>query len=558
MAKLERRDIRRFRRRIYQERAPRLFKTGENDLKPLVSMALDPVQNTVVSVEEILSFFTERAHTSVSPETYVHNLHQLFEVLTLGAEAISFDCGIAVSEKTVMEARPGEVVSHLTRNIVLTYFNYLKTAQGGVNYGLLDAGLATVIQKSNAQRSYDRLREKILEDLKSTLAGDGPWQRDLEMVVQAGLVRRLTGGALDQWKDLDAGGLLKKMGRDMEKYNQVFTRIMKTRGALLARTGNISSLDRALEGVEQALAMVLEKVNAFLGDCTTLEGAMGIPVREAVGTSGQDLDRNLVQLFFSEPALADSDPSQQVPSRHALFRYQIHHLLSHPHIARYCRSFREDLRHSHPYLNRFRYGFHYLLHLMAELGEQGGRADMSRLALALEDSLELIRLLEPGGDVLASERRDLGQAYLDLVEQAHPSCIEAVIACRGPMAELIQDPDLHLLTQTRRFLFENSFKAMDAYAGERRSLDAFKTGIRRLLHTYASNFTPQRDFYQFFYSRYVGQADGSVAQRLMELRRTNPAFVLALLSVMSEPHAMDRLLKENQMAFARDLFVKFQ
>ena len=553
--------IREFRTELYTLRDPLLFKNGAKGLAPLGSFELDGAGKVVISVERIIRFFinTIAIDKLMVPEDYLGALGELLRALGSEARPFSFDCGVSVSEKDIQEADTKTTIHHLTKNIIISYFNRLKGGGGDVDGHVVSEALSVTIQKSNAGRDYRSLVETTLKKLIAILGQDKAWREYLEDINDADLVCRLTGAKLPRMGKEVVTGLITKSRQEIQALNQVYSKLLDSCEQVSQNEQNEKKYLKSMAGFHQSMDAVLKKIDDYLGAAHILKQILGLSTGALLESLDQDLKANMVHLLFRKHGASGKEFDISQVLTHATARHRMNILFQYPHIATYCRELGSDPRYKTVFHDFFILIFTALVDHMDALTPEDEVERFEVLSLYFKEAMDIVQVLGLDEKALATQRAELQRAYTELVARVGYEQIEIVLSFKGTVAELTGDKTLDILTRIREILLSSCIQTLDEYAagGGRLPMDTLKNGIKKRLHNYALHYKPQRSFYRLFFIHYVGR-EGAVSNQLMERLKIHKQFILALLTVLSESQSMGSLLYENQMAFAASLVDEYQ
>jgi len=255
-----------FREKLYNKKVSKLLQQGGKGLKPLEKYKKDEKGKTLVYTREITRFFLKQIEKAQSPfpDQYFDALYTLLQIMSRGAEPISFNCGLSISQEDIQEADLKTTIELLTTNIIITYFNTLKTYKGTVDTSLLEPDLKSLISKSNAGRDYKGLVSNTLTGLIKSLGEDKPWRDYLNDINDADLICRLAGARLPSMKKETMTGIIEKSRSEILGFNELFTKILLTRDQLASKEGNKKSLLKSMAKLDSAILAILKKIDNYL------------------------------------------------------------------------------------------------------------------------------------------------------------------------------------------------------------------------------------------------------------------------------------------------------
>ena len=560
MKTLSAEKIKKFREKIYHQRVSRLLQHGGKGLNPLSKYKKDEKGQTLVVTKQISGFFFREMEKlgAPNPDQYFTSLFNLFQILTKEAEPISFDCGFSISEKDIQEADNKQTIELLTTNIIITYFNNVKTHKGTVDTTLLEPSLSGIIARSNAGRDYKGLVSNTLTTLISSLAEDKPWREYLDDINDADLICRLTGAKLPSMEKKALAGIIAKSRKEIKSYNDVFTKILVTRAQMAAREKNKKKLLKAMEKMNNATLAILEKIDDYLVSAHRFMQIIGLSPEVVLGGNDAALKQNLIWIFLG----AKPDKADQVNLLEnlgvATARYRLNMLFDYPNITYYCRQFKSEEQYSRLYFDMFRLLFRELKEKMTALDQASGETDIRvfcQYLLEVERAVENLHLEEPD---LPEEKQSVREAYVAAVNQIEFQHLTGMMKASEKVCQVTQDRTREMMADLRSALVAGAFSALIEYSKEPLTADTATNGIKKRLHAYAMFYKPQREFYRNFFDTYVGSKAQPVSTYLADIMKTNKLFAAAILMVLSDEKVMKELLPPNRTGHARELLIRLR
>lgn len=549
--------VKKFRDRLYHKKVSRLLQHGTKGLSPLKKYKKDEKGHIIVSTKSVSRFFFREMETAGTPypDQYFESLHTLFSVLGKDADPISFNCGFSISEEDIQHAGNKKTIELLTTNLIITYFNNLKTHKGTVDPSLLTPDLKNVIAKSNAGRDYKALVSTTLTALIGTLAEDKPWRQYLEDINDADLVCRLAGSRLPSMEKSALAGIIAKSRQEIKSYTDVFSKILSAREQMADQEKNKKKYLKAMEKMDQANLTILQKINDYLRAASRFMRIIGLSPEAVMGDADTVLMENLIRLFFG----VQPDEVETVDLMSTLgvsaARYRLNMLFGFPYITRYCCRLRSESRYQKLYTDLFRLLYQDLAGKLSALDGESAETDLRMLGQHIQELQRAVDnlALEPAD--LPDNKLTVRQAYVDLVRRIDFACLGPLMNHTGPVCGVTQDTTLEMMSDIRKALVESAFSALETYTREPRTADRAALGIKKRLHAHARHYKPQREFYRLFFETYVGTGSHPVSPYLERLIQTGKPVATALLMVLSDEKGMKDLLGPDQTAHAKDLLI---
>jgi hypothetical protein len=548
--------IKKFRDKFYWKNVPGLFQKGGKGLNPLERYKKDEQGLIIVSVEEISRFFFREIEREefLHPDYYFDGLLNLFVLLAKGSESFSFDRGIIVSEEDIQRADNETAIRYLTTNLIITYCNNLKISSVKVDTRLLSDGLGTIIQKSSAGRDYRTLAGYTLNNLVSTLAEDKPWQEYLQDINEADLICQLVGAKLPKLDKKVLTGMILKSRNEIQDYILVFRKILDFRQQLASQEKNSKKFLKAMVRIDDSIHTVLEKIDLYLMAAQRLMKIIGVSWEILLGPIDQDLKANLAWFIWDfKPGV-----STETSMGYASARYRVSLLFEFRQITFFCCTYKGDDTYNELSFDFFRVYFNELIQKMNRAASEPEGADTQEITQCFLETKRLIEKLSLEERDMIKEKQDVKDAYVALIKATPFEKLSAVMDLLGIVLLVTQDSSREIMTPIRKGLFENCFSALSRCADQPLANDTLQNEIKKLIHSYAVHYKPQRSFYQMFFTLYLGTENSSPSTHFLDLVKKNKAFVLALLVVFSDSKSMEVFLLQNQIIHAKMLLGKFK
>ncbi len=552
--------VKKFRGKLYHKRVSKLLQDGGKGLNPLSKYKKDEKGQSLVSTKDISRFFFREIekHGPPYPDQYFTSLFTLFQILSRGAEPISFDCGFSISEKDIQDADNKQTIELLTTNIIITYFNNLKTHKGTIDTTLLEPDLNGVITKSNAGRDYKTLVSNTLTTLISSLAQDKPWPEYIDDINDADLICRLAGAKLPSMEKKALAGIIAKSRKEIKSYNDVFTKILLTREQMAAKEKNKKKLLKSMERMNDTILVILKKIDTYLLSANRFIRIIGLSPGVVLGQNDATLKQNLTWLFLGVKPDKTDRVNLLKDSGIATARYRLSMLFDYPDITRFIWTFKSEEPYKRLYFDLFRLLFRELGQKMKHLDMESSNTDVRLLHQHLAEIERAVDRLNLEDADLPEEKQAVRNAYVAIIHRIDYEQLSAVMAVKENVCKVTQDRSREIMSPLRSALVGASFSALNFYAQEATDADGAKNGIKKRLHLYAVHYTPQREFYKNFFDTYVGNKAQPIAPTLANFIKTNKLFATALLMVFSDDKAMKDLLSINQTGHARELLIQLR
>ncbi|MCG8617906.1 MAG: hypothetical protein MI802_16955 [Desulfobacterales bacterium] len=555
--------VKKFRERLYRRKVSKLLQQGTKGLKPLKKFKRDEKGLLIVPTKSISRFFfteMEKAGTPY-PDQYFDSLYTLFRILSKEAEPISFDCGFSISEEDIQDADNKNTIELLTTNLIITYFNNLKTHKGTVDTAILKPGLQEIITKSSAGRDYKSLVSKTLTTLIGSLAEDKPWREYLDDINNADLVCRLAGAKLPSMEKAALAGIIAKSRHEIKSLNDVFSKILMTREQMALKEKNKKKFLKAMEKMNEATLTVLQKINAYLEAAQSFMRILDLSPGVVMGKTDPILMQNLTRLFFG--AKTDRiDKLHKVDLVATLgisaARYRLGMLFKYPAITTYCCRFKSEESYQRLYFDLFRLLYKDLAHKLSGLDRESTETELRLLGQQITEIQRAVDnlILEPLD--LPEEKQTVREAYVDLIGRMTYTQLDTLMKTNEQICRVTQDTTREIMAAIRDTLVTSAFSALDEYTRESLTADRAALGIKKRLHAYARHYKPQREFYRLFFITYIGTKARPMTTHLTKLVQTNKLFAAAMLMVLSDEKGMKDLLGPDQTGHARELLIELR
>ncbi|HCY88528.1 MAG TPA: hypothetical protein DHV36_25560 [Desulfobacteraceae bacterium] len=552
-----------FRERLYQRKVSNLLQHGTKGLNPLKKYKRDEKGLLVVSTKSISRFFfTEMGKNGTPyPDQYIESLYTLFRILSQEADPISFDCGFSIAEEDIQDAGNKKTIELLTTNLIITYFNNLKTHKGTVDTSLLKPDLKEVIARSSAGRDYKTLVSKTLTALIGSLADDKPWRDYLDDINNADLVCRLAGAKLPSMEKSALAGIIAKSRHEIKSLNDVFSKILMTREQMALQEKNKKKFLKAMEKMNEATLTVLKRINAYLEAAHRLMRILDLSPAVVLGKTDPVLMQNLTRLFFG----AKSDRIDKLENVDlvanlgtAAARYRLSMLFKYPDITRYCCRFKSEKTYRRLYFDLFRLLYKDLAEKLSGLTRESTESELKLLGQQIVEMQRAVDNLRLAPLDLPEEKKAVRNAYVDLISRVDYTQLDTILANNAQICRVTQDTTLEIMAGIRETLVTSAFSSLTEYTRESLTADKAALGIKKRLHAYARHYKPQREFYRIFFTTYVGSKAQPMTAHLSKIVQTNKLFAAAMLMVLSDEKGMKDVLGPDQTAHARDLLIELR
>ncbi len=544
--------IKKFKARLYKSNVSGLFKQGTKGLNPLTKYKTDEKGRILVQVSRITKFFIDEITLTdfILADDYLAALYLFLQELSTEAEAVSFDCGVSVSLEDIQAADNKTVIKLLTTNIIVTYFNSLKTYKGTVDTSLLSLDLLELISKSSAGRDYTDLVKNILTSLSQSFNQDKPWRESLDEINDTDLICRLTRHRMPPMTKEAMACVLSKSRSEIKKSNELFTRIMVTRAQLVAKEENKKKYLKSMEKLDIAILTVLKRIDAYLEAAHRLMGILGISYHIVIGETHELLRQNLIWLFLNaKPGKGDRmDILKNLGL--AQLRYRLNILFTYPNITLYARSFQDAKAYAPIYFDIFRL-------LFKAASEQLIKEDyvMDYIERALRTLARSGEALDLPEEELKDEKQSLQQAYVSLILKVDLERLDAVMNFCDPLCRATQDRTRKIMADIRPALITACYTGLCREAEKDQAGQGAVTVIKGYLSAYALHCKPQRDFYRIFFDTHI--CSGSQpALPMVQLIKSKKTFAAALLTAFADEPSMKKLISEDRISNAASLLKK--
>lgn len=544
----------RFKERLLLKKVPFIMKDGDQkNLRPIETFRMDEKNNIIVSTGKIVSFFLKSVeHEKVFiPEIYFSNLHTLFDVLTRDAAGYVFESDMHISEKEIQEADNKTTIEHLTRNLIISYFDHIKTDDNKINHNLLTADLKQIIEISGSGRDYRTLVENTLKNLVTTLQENDSWRKCMVDINDAALICKLVGVQLPQVERSVLAEFIQQSRSEIKKDNDLLTKILNTRSRTIGEEKNSKQLQRMMEKLDTATDSVLNNINDYLFFAFIFIRTLAATPRSFMGETFHELNANLARLFFGSDLNPADIPDPAYHWNYSSARFRLNQLFEFEEIVTYCRSFQSMENYQDGYIHLFHLYFAELICLMGAIPRSGRNPDISGFKNCLFETRKLMGRLPLDNSHLIDDKAAIREQYLFLIKESSLENLSPLIGVREMIAFITQDDSGELSEAVKNLLVECFSKALlDLPDGAMPPGGGYKT-VSRLLNGYALFCKPQRFFYQtFFRTCVVNPGDDRQPAFFHTLTGTRPRTALALFTVFSDYKSLANLLSKEQIEYS--------
>jgi len=376
--------IRRFKIRLFQENVSLLMQKGGHGLNRVAISKYDSNENLLIPVQEIVDFFLTAIEEDelISSKIYFLNLHTLFEEFSKGISDYCFESCSSVPEKEIQESDNKTIIQHLSKNLIITYFNNIKLATGAINRDLLDNDLKKIIEISNSGRAYQTLVENILKNLTKTLEQQDKYQECTKDLNETELVCRLVGACLPQIDKTTLSRFIVQFRTEITTENALLSKILKMKNQLFQEETDQKQSSKNMEKLDIAINTVLKKIDDYFFYAHSFIQILGTSSKTFLGKIDDSLKENFADLFLDYKG---------VDTKYSIIRFRLNHLFNYPELTIYCQDFQNHEIYQKYYLNLFRLYYGEMINQMNKIALQGMEYDMENLNICL---LECSRLLE--------------------------------------------------------------------------------------------------------------------------------------------------------------------
>ncbi len=544
-----------FKKRLFRKTLPGILKSGTKDISPIETCKKDEQGKIVVSTNDIISFFLAAVtkEGSLNTEQYVAGLYLLFDILTKESEAYSFQSGMQISEKDILEANNEITIEYLTKNLIISYFDNIKLSDGLANHDLLDKDLNTIIKKTNESRDYRTLVAKTLENLTQALKSTNPWRQDLAEIQKAATVCRLVGEQLPRIEKTILSKIVLESRTEIKKEIRLFAKLLLTRAQLSGQEKNQKLYLKMMDKFDLAITGTLNKIEACLGYVHQFMDVLGASSKGFLGQADSELKKNIAGFFFE----FHEQPSESIAVSHSLrysvARHRAAMLFKYPELTRFAGLLQHEEKYRACFLFLFKVYFDQLVKEMEHIISASGPNDFKKMELSLFSIVRLNNKLGLNKSMLLHEKKKVYRTYLSLVKNISLEQLSFVIDMKETVCQAVQDDAKELFEDIRTVLVDSCYAALFGLEVDALSEEACHQTILKLITGYSLFYKPRRFFYQRFFEKYVGKKDGSVSDFLNELFNTRKRIALKLLEIFSDPNHVGDLIFREQIAFSENL-----
>ncbi len=557
MTLLNENKVQAFRDRLYANDMPEIMRHGGQGLRPVKQYLEDEHGYPLVPIKRITLFFLEEIGNVpfVLPGQYIEALYKLFKILTQDLPAVSFDIGVSIFQEGIQEADNKTIIELLTANVIMTYFNWVKSNLGNQDNSLINPDMPSIIKQSTAGRDYKHLVSNTLKRLIFSLSQERAWFEYIDEISDADLICRLAGDRLPRIEKTTLGAITSKSRQEIAGYNDVLTKLLYTRARTVTCQKNKKEYLKSMKKLDTAIYGILKKIDRFLAMAGRFSQILDISSRLIIGDTFSKLRKNMLWLFFDvwPKAIEQRDMPHQTAV--SALRYRMNILFSLPHITRFCREFAQNPAFHPPVNDLFQLLFKALVGKINQVSmeESHSSAALERVERALFEIRRAIENLGVDESQLTEEKKEVQIAYTELISKIDFQSLEAVLNLCDMVCEITHDTDREILISIRAALMKKSFASLEDYADKKIPSKDTIHEISRRLQTFAVHFRPQKEFYRIFFKTYVISNPRPNAPHFTRFLVGNKPFAQAMLMCFSEDKAMKDLLPESYIKKANRL-----
>ncbi|MCF6248441.1 MAG: hypothetical protein L3J69_13935 [Desulfobacula sp.] len=556
--------VKRFKDRLFKKDASQLMQKGSHGLNPIATCKEDANGNIIIPTRKIVDFYfiKTKDNTTLNADTHFSNLYTLFKVFTKEIDGCTFESDLRVSEKEIHEASNKTTIEHLTKNLIISYFNNIKLPNGKVDIQLLENRLTKIVKISSSGRDYRTLVENTLKNLVETLKQDQSWRKCLQDMNDAALVCKLIGSRLPKIDQSVISGFILESRSEIQKYTALLRKILNTKNHIIKEESNQKKYLKLTKKIDVATNTVLKKINSYLSYAHNFMQILGLSSKAFIGKTNDILMADLATLFFGFPGqnstgqdTSTSDPQPNI--NYSGIRFRMDRLFGYPELTIYCKTFKDHETYNAYYVNAFKLYFKEVILQMGRINSPPHDQKIKSLHNCLNEFKKAMGHFSLDEKVLQTEKTIIQKKFIALIKVLPPQQINNLVGLIEDIRFVTQDETGEFRETVRKTLVEGCFFTIKSLGSTDLHADEFETDIQKILHSYSSHYKPQRFFYQVFFEAYVGLTDSSPSDYFIELINTTKALALMLVKLFSNSKKMSHLLPQTHIDYAKGLFEKY-
>ncbi len=538
--------VRRFKIRLFQKNVSLLMQKGGHGLQRVGISKHDANDNLLIPIQKIVDFFLKAVEEDelLSSKMYFSNLHTLFDEFSKEINDYCFESCVSVPEKEIQESDKKTIIKHLSKNLIITYFNNIKLASGDTNRELLDKDLKKIIKISTSGRAYQTLVENTFNNLVKTLKQQNKWQECIKFMNEADLVCRLVGVRLPQIDKTVLSKFIVQFRTEITKENVLLSKILKMKNQLLQEETDQKQNLKSMEKLDTATKAVLIKIDNYFIYAHSFIQILGTSPKIFLGKIDDSLKENLANLFLG---------NKGVETKYSINRFYLNKLFNYPELTIYSRAFQNHEIYQKHYLNFFKLYYGEILNQMNNIALEHIEDYMENLNTCLFECNKLLENLGLDEKFLNDEKSAVRKEYIALIKTAPVEQTTKLLKFADDISLVTQNTSKDFFEIIKNTLEDSCFSALEILEIKSFTMDNLKKNIQKILLNYSLYHRPQRSFYQKFFEKFVGIKNKPPSAYFEKLIETNKHIALAMLKVFSDRDIVTDILSKSQIEYAENL-----
>lgn len=548
-------NIKQFKANLLYEELPHLIREGGSGFCVPYLYPKDNSDNFVIPVQRVIDFFfmETQALETLSSTSFFKSLYSLFHIFSKDIETFAFQAEERVSEKDIQKAGNRETIELLAKNLIISFFDQIRSYDGTINTSLVDKNLERLIKISNSGRDYRTLVENTLKSLENNLNKDQKWFDGLEHIKNAELVCMLVGEKLPQIDPSVLSNLFRQAGKEMEQLNLLLEKICRTKDQYLLKKGDHKNYVKSAVKLDQSLQKVLKQTNHTLSRVLSFACILKIEPGRILEKQEAVLYKNLATIFFGYRDQTPSTAAAGIRKSYSMAQIAMDRLYDHPELSGFCRNLKKLPEYQPFYLGILKQYFKTLHSVLKQSVADPQADNIKEVEEVLFEWDRLITHIGLAEDHFKVEAAALQKLYLQLIQNIPMERLSTVISFSPVIRTITGICEYEFKETLRNCLLTACFEALMAYQPVPGKIDAVGKELKRLLAGYAEHFAPRRFFYRMFFETCMGMIGDLTPEIFSNMTQTHKILVRELAILFLEPGNIGQFLLANHHEYARKM-----